>query len=440
MNEPARTIRQSKPKRIVLKTGVIMILLAGLLTYFSQCGVRVVPPTGSPYERFDQEAAGIFPNAALIYEEAITVSGAIEAGMRDWPNGLGRDGEPICPAIAAWIDDQEALVHLLREAADCERCYFPMTAIDGGFLVHYLAPLRSFSNLLGMRARLAAERRDLPRFRESLLLLDRIAEHLQQQPPIIAFLVGDAVRATGLEIAARPLIWSELTGSERVAYMADIRAMCAEKALTAEIWQREVEMNCYSVHQSMDWKMQLVVPRSRVWGELLRLCEPVHQLLSQSIERQIDPANPLAAQLAAGIPPRTIPRALANPARVIAERSYVSPTVFLDAHAKIITIQRGTRLLLSIFEHAEKAGQLPPSLDALAIPGVIEPFTKSPFVYRPTAAGFQLYAAWVDRDDDGGRPIENRRNPKVQWMGGAAIPDGDRVFWPITEDCLDSRD
>ena len=299
--------------------------------------------------------------------------------------------------------------------------------------------MRDMANVVGMRARLAAQRHDLPRFRESLRIIQRMAQHLQQQPTLLAFLIGSAVRAIAVEQIPQPLTWPELTPADRAFYIAEVRPLCDESPLTAELWRREAELNCFEAVQDMDWKLRMIIPRSRLWGELTKLNEPVELLLAQTIEQQIDPSNPLLAPLAAGAPPRSIPRALANPARLMAERFFISPVGLVEGQARVVTMQRGMRQLLNIVEHREKTGALPATLSDLPDEPVLEPYTGKPFRYDKSGGDFRLYAEWVDRDDDGGRAIENRRNPTTQWLGGLAVPDGDRVYWPVQADCADPQ-
>ena len=65
---------------------------------------------------------------------------------------------------------------------------------------------------------------------------------------------------------------------------------------------------------------------------------------------------------------------------------------------------RLTRAGLALLQYQQAHGVFPPTLDALGVEGLVDPFTEQPLHYRPESEGFLVYSVGEDRKDDGGTP------------------------------------
>jgi len=65
---------------------------------------------------------------------------------------------------------------------------------------------------------------------------------------------------------------------------------------------------------------------------------------------------------------------------------------------------RLTRAGLALLQYRQAHGVFPPTLDALGVAGLVDPFTEEPLHYRPEGAGFLVYSVGADRKDNGGTP------------------------------------
>ncbi|MCL5280135.1 MAG: hypothetical protein M1376_09535 [Planctomycetes bacterium] len=65
---------------------------------------------------------------------------------------------------------------------------------------------------------------------------------------------------------------------------------------------------------------------------------------------------------------------------------------------------RLTRAGLALLQYKQAHGVLPPTLDALGVAGLVDPFTEEPLHYRPEGEGFLVYSVGPDRKDNGGTP------------------------------------
>lgn len=69
-----------------------------------------------------------------------------------------------------------------------------------------------------------------------------------------------------------------------------------------------------------------------------------------------------------------------------------------------MAILRLTRAGLALLQYKQAHGVFPPTLDALDVDGLVDPFTEEPLRYRPDGAGFLIYSVGADRKDNGGTP------------------------------------
>jgi hypothetical protein len=71
---------------------------------------------------------------------------------------------------------------------------------------------------------------------------------------------------------------------------------------------------------------------------------------------------------------------------------------------------RLTRAGLALLQYKQAHGVLPPTLDALGMEGLVDPFTEEPLRYRPEGDGFLVYSVGKDRKDNGGTPRPERED------------------------------
>ncbi len=65
---------------------------------------------------------------------------------------------------------------------------------------------------------------------------------------------------------------------------------------------------------------------------------------------------------------------------------------------------RLTRAGLALLQYKQAHGVFPPTLEALGVEGLVDPFTEEPLHYRPEGEGFVVYSVGADRKDNGGTP------------------------------------
>ena len=78
---------------------------------------------------------------------------------------------------------------------------------------------------------------------------------------------------------------------------------------------------------------------------------------------------------------------------------------------------RITRAGLASFRYKQAHGTWPPSLDALDLKNVTDPFTGQPLHYRAEGEGFLVYSVYEDQKDNGGivEPVEKRGGHDMVW-------------------------
>lgn len=361
-------------------------------------------------------------NAADLYLAAF--ASLVGDEDRAWSENRCRATDPVPPEAAAWVEQNEKALDLVREACERPHCWFTLVrGADGDLLLPHLRQVRTLAKLVRWRALLAVQQRDPTTLADLVTTLDRVARHVDQGPPdLIDALVGIAIRALPGDVVTQPMLWPELSSADRAAYLARVSPTFDSPPPLTEALAGEKELAVWTHVARMPTALRMVfAPSSRVAGELERYFRPLRELSAKPVEQQCDPADPLVVQVRAlevEEPPRgNIPRMTASILLPSASRSLV-------LRARLIAQQRGTRTVLELFAYRDHMGALPDSLEALAGDFTIDPFSGRPFVYRRTDDGFTLYSVGLNRQDDGGR-----HDPKF----GEEKTGGDFVFWPIPE-------
>ncbi len=71
-------------------------------------------------------------------------------------------------------------------------------------------------------------------------------------------------------------------------------------------------------------------------------------------------------------------------------------------HCDMCTSVRLTRAGLGLLRYKQAHGAFPPTLDALRLEGLIDPFNDKPLLYRAEGDGFVVYSVGDDQNDNGG--------------------------------------
>jgi hypothetical protein len=69
-----------------------------------------------------------------------------------------------------------------------------------------------------------------------------------------------------------------------------------------------------------------------------------------------------------------------------------------------MAILRLTRAGLALLQYKQAHGVFPPTLEALGLDGLVDPFAEEPLRYRPDGKGFLIYSVGADRKDNSGTP------------------------------------
>jgi hypothetical protein len=70
---------------------------------------------------------------------------------------------------------------------------------------------------------------------------------------------------------------------------------------------------------------------------------------------------------------------------------------------------RLTRAGLALLQYRQAHGAFPPTLDALGLQGLTDPYTQQPLHYRPEGEGFIVYSVGEDQKDNGGAVRQRRQ-------------------------------
>jgi hypothetical protein len=432
----AASERTARWWRLTLASLAVIVLLICAWALLQQSGVSAPLPAESAIDRMNRKYGGIAPNAAEYYEELLALL------PQDTLQGLYGEARrrecALAPEIVAWLDDHEDFSELARLAARCERCYFALRDAGNGYLkLTVYGQWRPLATYLSLRARRAAEAHDLPRFSESIWMLDRLGRHARQQPVMVAQMFHSLFRLQAQEWLLVPLTWPELSAAEREAYLDIAEDFCDELPLEIQPFREDAELNCWAMRNVLGAGPRMLVSRARLNGELQKQLDPFEAMLAQPIEQRLMPGNPLRMALAPGPSRRTPAKYIFNFPGVIADLAAYTFDGFIQSDAKLVERQRGTRAALRVLRHQLRSGEWPTSLAELRAPLALDPFAAQPYRYRRAGDDFVLYGVGIDRDDDGGTPIPrpHRHRP---WNAATASA-GDVLIWPLWEDCEENE-
>lgn len=85
------------------------------------------------------------------------------------------------------------------------------------------------------------------------------------------------------------------------------------------------------------------------------------------------------------------------------------PGLMKDLHCSMIARVNMTRAHLGLLRYRQVHGQLPPTLDALELDRLTDPYDGKPLRYRPEGQGFIVYSVDDDQKDNGGAVRQPRQ-------------------------------
>ena len=405
---------------------------AGAWLAWARSGPRVKGPSQDPIVLLNRAHDDIGENAADYYARAYESLSKGKDEFWDvldpwWPTDI-----PISTELIEWVEDHHECVASVQEGLRCDECWFTLRrSANAGVLQPELTEIRRLVQFFRLRARIAAERRDLIGFIDALRTMDGLARDVYAQPLLMSDLVGIGCLWSAQEIVALPYTWPELSSADRQVYARSVFPLFEAPPDLERALKEDFNELCWihEMKRPRSFYSRLVFPSERIFGELDQALQPVRGHFELPVEEQMQRLGQLEERLEAWSSGRRA-KPVAEAGRLLVSIALVTWPGAIQQRGWLITFQRGNRTLAAIFAHADAVGQFPASLDDAIGDFVIDPFTGKPFIYRTTDDGFTLYSAGHDGDDDGGMH-HPRFGEQHATTGEALPPDGDYVFWPV---------
>jgi hypothetical protein len=405
---------------------VVGCLFLGLLL-FLRMGPTGPVPTVDPVVTLNQQHAAVTDNAAELYVQAFEA--CVEPPSKSWLNN-DVDWDEESAAIAEWLDANAEAIKLARAAVERDECWLKLRRSGPAFLdvLPEMSQMRWLIRLFRLRADLAARNSDWDLVVESLETMDGISRHTLQQPSFISHLVGISGLALEASQIRRYLALPTLTETGRRELLERVDFAFRPPPSPKMALSTDRDLLCWQLSRDTP---PVIVPAARVAGEVDRYFGPFIKLAGLSAEEMLDPDHALRLEVDKLQKWRP---SLKNPIRSLVSGMVPATERMLLLHGRLLTEQRGTRVLVAVLRYEAQHQTLPESLDALGADLPIDPFTGERFIYRRTDDGFTLYSAGMDRDDDGGVHSERFGEQRAPAPGAPQpAPDGDYVFWPVPE-------
>ncbi len=94
-------------------------------------------------------------------------------------------------------------------------------------------------------------------------------------------------------------------------------------------------------------------------------------------------------------------------------------------HSRMTADVRIARAGLGLLRYRQAHGTFPPTLEALGLEGLIDPYTEKPLLYRAEGEGFVVYSVDEDLKDNGGVPKPEKQDSDPRRR---RPPEGDRLW------------
>ncbi len=382
---------------------------------------EVIPPTVPDAE-----------NAALLYQSAALLLRAQPAPLKE-PDQRHKDllgyisalcsrpaKDPLDPNESAELQELLAqdvvtrALDIVHEGTLRPTCRFEHDYTNGLQMNPFLSDLRGLARVLGARARLEAESRRIASAWELAQSQLKFADALRQEPVFISQLVRLAIVRLSCET---------------------IQELCR-----SEPPDRQQSETLLSLLQAMDDNDPLVLAAD---GERLLIGEWLFNMPKRQLHEALRKEG-----LTEGYRPDLFdwaifhrvtfrPSFLADHAAYL-KHTYESVRIFQspyshedrkepetgryrlssilmfavwrikEIHLETAARMRITRSGLALLEHKQVHGTFPPTLDALGLEGLADPFVDQPLRYRADGDGFVVYSVGQDLKDNGG----SARQPK----------------------------
>ncbi len=431
-----------------------------------------------PYT-FDEELAAIeakraipnSENAATIYNKLLEVYDS-NAMYPDFLKNRELDRSTIAepwsskeyPQIAEWLKSHENTIATLMDASKIEKCRFPIAADSAALsqTMKRLSAMRSWARLL-IRAASNDLGEDQPgQALEKQIALLQMTAHLYQQPTMIDMLVGIAIEALAIQQFNGFMVTGDATEAHLSVIekaLADIkhdwsydlaRILEGEKPMMKNLFSMFYEVNPKGrVRLTRDptaaiktqfpqfpqeirpltyWRKKLMKAKTiSGWFYMPSTPEKAAEIIDASYERLHAMAE---SDFDWKKEPRKFPITrfrfnyrylIENLAGMLEEPYYKIHDQYLRVHS----VQRASRLMITLRRYKNKNGIWPESLDDIKslapLEAFVDPTNGSEFVYKLTDDTFKLYSKGKNNIDENGL--------NEQHYLGKDKPD-DWLIWP----------
>ncbi len=110
--------------------------------------------------------------------------------------------------------------------------------------------------------------------------------------------------------------------------------------------------------------------------------------------------------------------------RILTREYAPMPDWMADVHYRGVAQVRMTRAGLALLQYRQAHGAFPPTLDALGLERLTDPYTQEPLHYRTEGEGFVLYSVGEDLKDNGGAVKQPRQTTDYDFVWRYPRPVG----------------
>jgi len=384
------------------------------------------------------------PNAAWVYEHAFQTFALTKDEEEEYANPpyagstQTSTGEPITPAQVAAarlafarrvIPKNERYFQLLEEASRVEVCAFPVRWDAGAAAIFpHFAQMREAARWLALRAELLTSDGNLDEALGCCATMLRIAEHAKTEPTLIGQLVAYAIQGIACKSlentlsAGRPspaacrALYDQIGAIDQIG--PSVRTMQGERVIWGMWFYDELRRHPLRAGALVSGGAPGEDGNQHRWLALYpSLGRPLlnlDQVTYLRLQRQETAAfgQPWPESL------RTIKALDKEVERLPIYRGTIARMIFpvfsraLESRESKTALLRAAQISLALKVYKAEHGAYPDSLAELEKAGwklPTDPFTQKPYYYRRDGAGFVVWSAGPDMDDDDGRPLNYER-------------------------------
>jgi len=395
-------------------------------------------------------------NARPDYEKAgalcVEMPQWLSKSRAKWPTDLN---DVQLSFLLTWLEDNQAAFEAVRQGSRCVDYWSKYTSDEaelarGGLVADTMEVLPSYKSLArAMRWRIQYEayNGDIDTALSDCVALTKFSGHLQGHGLLIEQLVGIAIEALAqnaifmlmerVDVPADILKSTQEELDKQFGKHEPVISMEAEKVFWYDQIQRTFTDDGHGGGRVLmrglplaagDWK-------SGLWG-LVSFSYPDRREVVANIDKYFERFAEILAETPWELRDETIDDQVWN-------EVHITPLMLkiqTPAHERISQIawrmktgREALLTVLAVMRYEKEKGRYPASLYELVEAGYLkklpmDPYSKSPLVYRRTDDGFLLYSFGADLKDDGGKLGLNREGRPRMWA-----EEGDWVFWPVPE-------